>query len=442
MKSRGFLYSLGDGTRRSLALFWALLLVSSLLLQYASLAAPQPALAVHNEGLFELDGNAVSGAAIDGDDWDKVYDGSSSASSTKFITDPVDDNADDSFTGGSTKDDLALGGWLWKAAKASQAKNDITNAFAAAYGKDGDTIAYFGLNKWEADGDNFVGFWFFKDAVGTTGAGDPPGSPFSGSHSVGDILILADYTNGGSVASFNVYKWVGSGGNVNGTLQTVATGIECGGGGNDDACGTTNGGTVSSPWPFDGRDGAPGEFPAGTFFEGGLNLTSLGLDSGCFTSFLAETRSSQSVDATLSDFALGRFSFCVAPDIKTQVQQDGTDVQTINKGESVTDHATLTGTKGVVQGTVKFFVCGPDTSGKPDCTNGGDKVGATKTLSGGEADSDPFTPTALGSYCFRVEYTAAAGSKYVDSTHTNQSSSASGSSRPTSRSTRRPARAP
>src|SRR5262249_5352819 len=183
---------------------------------------------------------------------------------------------------------------LWKSAKASQAKNDITNAFAAAYGKDGDTIAYFGLNKWEADGDNFVGFWFFKDQVSTSGNGLPPGSPFNGGHTVGDILILADYTNGGSVASFDVYKWVGSGGNVNGTLQTVATGIQCGAKANGDACGTTNGDTETAPWPYDGRDGAPGEFPPGTFFEGGLNLTSLGLDTGCFTSFLAETRSSQS----------------------------------------------------------------------------------------------------------------------------------------------------
>src|SRR5205823_1017622 len=47
----------------------------------------------------------------------------------------------------------------------------------------------------------------------------------------------------------------------------------------------------------------------GEFLEEGVNLTSLGLSS-CFSSFLAETRSSQSPSATLSDFALGNFSTC------------------------------------------------------------------------------------------------------------------------------------
>ena len=43
--------------------------------------------------------------------------------------------------------------------------------------------------------------------------------------------------------------------------------------------------------------------PQGSFFEGGVNLSALGLDIGCGAGFLAETRSSQSVDAQLKDFA-------------------------------------------------------------------------------------------------------------------------------------------
>src|SRR5262249_28261775 len=42
---------------------------------------------------------------------------------------------------------------------------------------------------------------------------------------------------------------------------------------------------------------------------GGINLTGLGL-GGCFSSFLAETRSSQSPTATLSDFVVGPFKTC------------------------------------------------------------------------------------------------------------------------------------
>jgi uncharacterized repeat protein (TIGR01451 family) len=411
-----------------MALSWSALFVLSLLLQYMAFATAPVALAVHDDGLFELDGNAVSSGAVPGDDWDKVHAHTSAASDEAFIHDPVNDQADDTFKG-NTGDDMAISDWRWVTAKASQAKNDIADVFAAAYtNANNHMIAYFGLDKWEADGDNFVGFWFFKGQVGPAGDGSTAsGDPFSGSHQVGDILVLADYTNGGGVATFNVYKWVGSGGDIGPahTLQTVASGVPCTGAPLvDEACAVTNTDTETAPWAFDGRDGAPGEFPAGTFFEGGIDLTALGLDTGCFTSFIGETRSSQSVTATLSDFAGGKFSFCEPPTIATQVRQDGQSlgsVGPINLGESVTDHATLTGSKGTVTGKVDFFVCF-NASATPSCATGGDKVGASETLSGGQADSDAFTPDAVGFYCFRVNYTAAEGSKYLDASHTNRTS--------------------
>src|SRR5207237_5948496 len=48
---------------------------------------------------------------------------------------------------------------------------------------------------------------------------------------------------------------------------------------------------------------------AGEFLEEGVNLSALGLE-GCFSTFLAETRSSQSPTATLSDFVTGSFNTC------------------------------------------------------------------------------------------------------------------------------------
>ncbi|HJW76618.1 MAG TPA: DUF11 domain-containing protein, partial [Thermoleophilia bacterium] len=177
-------------------------------------------------------------------------------------------------------------------------------------------------------------------------------------------------------------------------------------------------------WTFDDKfdNGPSNDIPAGGMVEGGIDLTALGLDEGCFASFVAETRSSPSPDSTLSDFANGSFFLCSRPDIATQVELDGTSLGSlgvINKGETVTDHTTLTGSSGTVTGTVDFYVCGPDANGAPDCTSGGTKVGATRTLSGGEADSDEFTPTQTGYYCFRVEYDPAAGSKYLADEHTN-----------------------
>jgi uncharacterized repeat protein (TIGR01451 family) len=427
MLSRGALGLASSRTRRAFALSWSVLFILSLLLQYATFALAPAALAVHDEGLFELDGNAVSEVAKPGEDWDHVFAGTSAAITTPvFLTDKVNSLTDDIFTGGASKDINDTSDWLWTTSK-PQAKNDITNAFAAAYTAKnadtaGDTIVYFGLNKYDASGDNFVGFWFLKGQVGPTGTGIASGSPFSGSHTVGDVLVLADYTNGGGISTFSVYQWVASGGDVATHLDTVATGVPCTAApAADVACATTNTDTEQSPWPFTDKSGEH-DFLAGELFEGGIDLTKLHLDTGCFTSFIAETRSSQAVTATLSDFAGGEFSFCVPPTIATQVKQDGQSlgsVGTISKGDSVTDTATLTGTKGTVTGTVDFFQCF-NASAVPDCSTGGSKVPATKTLSGGAATSDPFTPGAVGFYCFRVEYTPATGSKYLAATHTNK----------------------
>ncbi len=411
-------------TRRSVVFVWSALFVFSLGLQYLNLASPASVLAVHDEGLFELDGDATNSGSP-GDDWDLVYNGTSSADDTFFVNDPVDDQNDDSFTGGSTKDDLPISGWLWKEAKASQAKNDIVNAFAAAYTQGGNTYAYFGLTKWEASGDNFVGFWFLKNAIGKSGAGTPPGSPFSGNHSVGDVLVLANYTNGGAIADFEIFEWVGSGGSVNGTLNLIDLGVPCDLPGADEACGTTNADYETAPWPFQGRNEAAGQFPPGTFFEGGINLTALGLDDACFTGIVAETRSSQSVDATLSDFALGNFNTCQPPTIETQVIDDQGaslgSLGTINVGETVSDRVTVGGPLGLASGTVDFFLCGPAQS-VPDCSTGGTAAGSS-VLAGGQGVSSPFTadsPSDVGFYCYRAEYTPAQGSKYLAGSHTNQ----------------------
>jgi len=419
MASRGLWHVMSARKRRSLALSWAALFVLSLLMQYFSFALASPALAVHDEGLFELDGNATGQAAA-GDDWDQVRAGTSSAFQEQFVTDAVNSTPDEHlFQGGGSKDGQPISAWKWTTGAGVQDKNDIEHAFAAAYtavggARDGHTIVYFGQDRYAQDGDAFVGFWFFKGPVS-----EHSGGTFNGAHQNGDILVQVNFTNGGVIQDFLISKW------QNGGLVQVDSGVECTASlTNDDACGKVNGsgiGEISAPWPYTPKQGTANKIPEGGFFEAGIDLTNLGLDTGCFSTFLAETRSSQSLTSTLSDYALGAFSFCVAPDISTQVKHDGSSTGSnghITIGESVTDTATLTGTKGTVAGTVEFFVCGPSGSA-PDCSTGGDKVGATKTLSGGTATSDAFTPDAVGAYCFRVEYTPATGSKYTAGNHTN-----------------------
>ena len=63
-----------------------------------------------------------------------------------------------------------------------------------------------------------------------------------------------------------------------------------------------NGSPTASPWSFKDKSGNT-SFAAGEFMEGGLDLTAVfGADIPCITTFMAETRSSTSPTATLSDF--------------------------------------------------------------------------------------------------------------------------------------------
>ena len=70
MASRGIWQTLSERKRRGLALSWSALFVLSLLLQYFSFAIASPVAAVHNDGLFELDKNAVTASSHD---WDQVF---------------------------------------------------------------------------------------------------------------------------------------------------------------------------------------------------------------------------------------------------------------------------------------------------------------------------------------------------------------------------------
>ncbi|HVL53276.1 MAG TPA: DUF11 domain-containing protein, partial [Vitreimonas sp.] len=415
--SRGIWWYMSARTRRSITFFWTALFVLSLLMQYASFASAPPIAAVHNEGLFELEGDATNNPAVVGDDWSS-HPGAT-GSHFVFINDPVNARTDNIFTGGGSKDDLNTTSWAWTTGTAPD-KDDISHAFAAAYESSGNTFVYFGLDRYANNGDAQVGFWFFRNGIATTAAGG-----FTPAHSVGDLLVLSDFTNGGAVSTIKVYEWVGSGGNTNGTLDLLATGNVCTGPVVDTACAIANTSSVAAPWSFTPKFGTAGTFPPGSFFEGGINLNALfGGNPPCFSGFLAETRASQSVDAVLKDFALGNFDTCEPPDIATQVQQGGQDVSVINVGESVVDVADLTTNSPLPTGTIDFFLCGPHASQNPDCSSGGTKLGSTKTLSGGMATSDAFTastPSAAGFYCFRAEYTpdAAGSDDYLRGSHTN-----------------------
>ena len=290
--------------------------------------------AVHDLGLFELDRNLNDSAGA-GDDWSTLFNtngtktAGGSAIARSYVDDPFNSSSDDTFTQGAS-DQLLISGWHWTAGNAND-KSDIKNAMAAAYvyngpnqgscvgqpapcrfAQTGDLIIYYGLDRYANNGDGNVGFWFFKNPVGLN-----PDGTFSGEHAIGDLLLVSDFTNGGVISDVNGYVWVGSGGDTAGTLQQVFRGQDCdfSPAGGDLACAVV---TKASPYqptyfPFTAKftdSGQPANtYPPGSFFEGGVNLSRFGIGP-CFSGFMAQTRSSQSVTSSLQDLALGTFDLC------------------------------------------------------------------------------------------------------------------------------------
>lgn len=312
------------------------------------------AVAVHDIDAFELEGNATNEATA-GDDWANVcheftitldttnqftnqcasasdttaYGG---ANAVSFLQE-LDRNAT-IFTGGGSKDPEPLSAWKHKdGAGGLPDKDNLLHSFAARYnvpatefptgacgtGATSCDVLYFGMDRFDNSGDAQNGFWFFQDEV----APDPDNAgKFSGEHTVGDLLILTNFSNGGDVSTINIYQWVGSGGDTNGTLDFLAGGPahRCGGTGDDPFCGIVNPSNgTTAPWSFTDKSGN-NTFLNGEFFEGGVNLSSpqINLDGKCFNSFLSESRASTSPSATLKDFVLGEFGACTSSISSTQ----------------------------------------------------------------------------------------------------------------------------
>ncbi len=285
-----------------------------------------PAYAVHDLGLFELDRNATD-LAGGGDDWATLYTGGGSAADFTGILPDIGADGGTQFQGGGSKDNNDITQWLWKTGEPLD-KDDITDAYAAAYvnkvdtGQNniGDLIIYFGLDRFSAAGSAQVGFWFLQDPnFGLTNIASGGGFKFSGVHTNNDILVQSNFSQGGVIDSITVYKW------LNGALvQVIAAGdcLDANGNpaaGDDAACGTVNRQPTFAPWPYTPKanEGPPGTFLTGAFFEGGINITRLVPDAGCFTGFLAETRTSTPFDARLKDFVLGEFDVCSISVTKT-----------------------------------------------------------------------------------------------------------------------------
>jgi hypothetical protein len=242
---------------------------------------------------FELDGDAFAVSPNPPDDWDLVYGGTSGATTTTGVVNDFPSKADDYFQVG-TKDQDDVPAWHYNV-QSTPDKDDILHGGAAQYGG----LLYFFGDRYDNSGDAQIGFWFLKDTVDVI----VPGSTFTGHHQVGDLLVLSNFTNGGTNPVIFAYEWVGSGGS-DGSLNKLTLNAS-------NSFAIVNSTSKPSPWPFQAKGKpAANTFPAGTFFEGGLDLgclTGAGV-SACFSNFILETRSSASVTASLKDFLIGHFT--------------------------------------------------------------------------------------------------------------------------------------
>ena len=140
--------------------------------------------------------------------------------------------------------------------------------------------------------------------------------PFTGDHVDGDILVVSEFTNGGAVTTIQAYRWSGG---ADGFLDPnpVAGGdnLDCDSiTGGDSICANVNTATINNiPWlTANKQDGVGHTLRSTEFFEAGLNLTEEGLGGKCFSTFIADTRSSTSLTATIFDFSLGTLGECTS----------------------------------------------------------------------------------------------------------------------------------
>ena len=379
--------------------------------------------AAHSKSGVNGNVSLVQTATKDGPDWNQVHsalqsDPDSSCAALglvecSFVSDQIGPTT---FIGGASKDHLPINGWMGTSG-ASPDKAEILNAYAAkAVETDGDQVLYFGMDRYAVDGSTDIGFWFFKNPV----TFDESTGVFTGEHAgtlttPGDILILGTFTQGGATTNVRVFRWVGEGGNESGTVNgpdgDFGDCIQDPPLTNDNGCATVNNTSIEVPWTYTFKGSSTGGWvPAGGFYEGGVNLTAIGLD-GCFSSFLAETRSSPEITAILKDFALGSFEACdsgltttPSDDNGDPIGEDGISIGTGSVLVRDSADLNITGTSEW-EGSLDFYLCGPD---EGLCDDSGTLISSHDIDQDSEDPflSDAAEVTSAGEYCWAAFFTS------------------------------------
>ena len=310
------------GGRRSRIGRWA---AASLALVVGATFVPNLAGASHAT-VFELDGDMVDAGGVAPSDWTTFFD----AAGTSILPLPagfVDAGFDSdhafpdpsTFTSGS-KDILDVSGWSCTESNNLGGKFDIVNAYSTIYEVpatagtfvEGDQLLFFGIERAATEGDGAMGFWFLHDGTVNCEKLEKGKAPaFTGNHVDGDIFVAAGFSNGGTEASVTAYLWEGG---ASGSLDIddpLASGELCNPTSSHEACGIVN--TVEIPTdadkPWQSPDKNGGALDVNAFYEGFVRVPA-NETSGCFATFVANTRSSTEPTATIMDFSRGSFPTC------------------------------------------------------------------------------------------------------------------------------------
>lgn len=309
----------------------------------------------------------------------------------------------------------------------------------------GDLILYFGSDRFANNGDAFAGFWFFQEQIGLTPDKLKGGEKFSGVHRDRDVLVLTNFPQASNKMPFiEVFAWdegekgdpsdVAPGKTLfeDNLVKLFETNITCehAPGGLKQVCAQTNSTEQDSPWAYVPKSGASGTFPFESFIEGGINISKLlGPSAVCFSSFMAETRASESVTATLKDFALGSFQLCNAGAVTEIhdslhaeiVQSTSVHATSPVKGDTVHDEVTITGENFagaapdptslalvtfVLYPNIDCTATGVDESNPfgtnaVDISTGSLVIGSNTTDGISTAESVPFQLTATGDHSYK-----------------------------------------
>ena len=237
--------------------------------------------------------------SVDGNpsDWPAVLQNQPIATFEKDL--PQSD--DNQFTEG-TKDFHNTNNMVWSLSPVGD-KVNLVNAGAAII----DGWLYFFGDRTSSNGSAQIGFWVFQNGTAPT-----PEFGFTPPKTVGDLLILSEFTNGGGVATIKVFRWVGPGGSESSLVEVPLTEAQ--------ALAMVSANSTGFPvpnypdWEYCNKEAKDcGTYYPGSFFEGMVDLEGLLTpEQLCNATFLLETRQSFSLSAMLGDFVAG--SFNISPD--------------------------------------------------------------------------------------------------------------------------------